>query len=393
MIFARRPAKLVAMPFGFRLECTSGGARAGTITTGHGAIQTPVFMPVGTQATVKSITPEKLADPVGAQVILGNAYHLVLRPGADLIESAGGLHRFMGWPRPILTDSGGFQVYSLADLRKIGDDGISFRSHIDGALQLFTPESVIEAQAKIGADIVMSFDYCAPFPCDRSEAERAVKLTTDWARRGRDVFGALFDRNGYPQAVFGIVQGSCYDDLRRRSAAELQELEFPGYAIGGLSVGEAKDQMRDITALVTGQLPEDKPRYLMGVGTPLDLVEGVSRGVDMFDCVMPTRNARNGTVFTRRGKMVLKNAAFTSDFSPIDEACGCDTCRNHSRAYLRHLFAAGEILGPVLATQHSLYFYCQTMRDMRAAIEADHFESWRGEFVANYESGEHRAAG
>jgi queuine tRNA-ribosyltransferase len=393
MTIAGWPAKLVAMPFGFRLECTSGGARAGTISTDHGAIRTPVFMPVGTQATVKSITPDKLVDPVGAQIILGNAYHLVLRPGTDLIEAAGGLHRFMNWSQPILTDSGGFQVYSLADLRKIGDDGISFRSHIDGALHMFTPETVIEAQAEIGADIVMSFDYCAPFPCERGEAERAVELTTDWAKRGRAVFGSRFDRNGYQQAVFGIVQGSCFDDLRLRSSAELLELDFPGYAIGGLSVGEAKEQMRDITALVTEELPEDKPRYLMGVGTPLDLVDGVARGVDMFDCVMPTRNARNGTVFTSRGKMVLKNAAFTGDFLPIDEECGCDTCRHYSRSYLRHLFAAGEILGPVLATQHSLYFYCQTMRDMRAAIEANQFESWRKEFVVRYESGEHRVAG
>ena len=380
------------MPFGFRLECTSGGARAGTISTDHGAIRTPVFMPVGTQATVKGITPEKLADPVGAQILLGNAYHLVLRPGVELIEAAGGLHRFMDWPRPILTDSGGYQVYSLSDLRKIADDGITFRSHIDGTLHLFTPESVVEAQAKIGADIIMSFDYCAPFPCERDEAERAVDLTTKWAKRGLEPFGARFDRGGYEQVLFGIVQGSCFTDLRRRSAAELTELDFPGFAIGGLSVGEGKEQMREITELVGGELPPDKPRYLMGVGTPLDLVDGVSRGVDMFDCVMPTRNARNGTVFTRRGKMVLKNAAFARDFSPIDDECGCDTCRHHSRAYLRHLFAAGEILGPVLATHHSLYFYCDTMEKMRAAIEADRFDSWREEFTWQYTSGEHRLA-
>jgi queuine tRNA-ribosyltransferase len=380
------------MPFGFRLECTSGGARAATITTDHGAIRTPVFMPVGTQATVKGITPDKLADPVGAQIILGNAYHLVLRPGVELIEAAGGLHRFMDWPRPILTDSGGYQVYSLSDLRKISDEGITFRSHIDGALHLFTPESVVEAQARIGADIVMSFDYCAPFPCERQEAERAVALTTAWAQRGLEPLGARFHRGGHEQALFGIVQGSCFADLRRRSAAELVELDFPGYAIGGLSVGEAKEQMRDITALVTEQLPRDKPRYLMGVGTPLDLVDAVARGVDMFDCVLPTRNARNGTVFTRQGKMVLKNATFTRDFSPIDEACGCDTCRHYTRAYLRHLFAAGEILGPVLATHHSLYFYCDVMRKMRAAIEADRFDAWRKEFTEEYTSGEHRLA-
>jgi queuine tRNA-ribosyltransferase len=381
------------MPFGFRLECTSGGARAGTIDTDHGAVRTPVFMPVGTQATVKAITTEKLADPVGAQIILGNAYHLILRPGVELIEAAGGLHRFMDWPKPILTDSGGYQVYSLADLRKIGDDGITFRSHIDGALHLFTPGNVVEAQRRIGADILMSFDYCAPFPCERGEAERAVALTTRWAVEGAQRFGTRFAGRGYEQVLFGIVQGSCFPDLRRRSAAELLDIDFPGYAIGGLSVGEAKDQMWDITALVTEALPADKPRYLMGVGTPLDLLDGVARGVDMFDCVMPTRNARNGTVFTRWGKMVLKNAQFARDFSPIDEQCGCETCRRHSRAYLRHLFAAGEVLGPVLATHHSLYFYCELMAKMREAIEADQFDSWRREFVERYTSGERGFAG
>ena len=382
------------MPFGFRLECTSGGARAGVIHTDHGSITTPVFMPVGTQGTVKATTSEKLKDPIGAQIILGNAYHLFLRPGVALVERAGGLHRFIEWDRPILTDSGGYQVYSLADMRRIDDDGISFRSHIDGSLHLFTPEVVIEAQAKIGADIIMSFDYCAPFPCERAEAERAVELTTDWAKRGLSPFGSRFTNrdNEYEQVVFGIVQGSCYPDLRRRSMEALLELDFPGYAVGGLSVGEAKDQMWEITELVTGGLPQNRPRYLMGVGTPMDLVDGVACGIDMFDCVMPTRNARNGTVFTRKGKMVLKNTAFTDDFLPIDEECGCDTCRDHSRAYIRHLFAAGEILGPVLATHHSLYFYCDLMRRMRAAIEADRFEAWRAEFTEQYNSGEHRVA-
>ena len=382
------------MPFGFRLECTSGGARAGVIHTDHGSITTPVFMPVGTQGTVKATTSEKLKDPIGAQIILGNAYHLFLRPGVALVERAGGLHRFIEWDRPILTDSGGYQVYSLADMRRIDDDGISFRSHIDGSLHLFTPEVVIEAQAKIGADIIMSFDYCAPFPCERAEAERAVELTTDWAKRGLSPFGSRFTNrdNEYEQVVFGIVQGSCYPDLRRRSMEALLGLDFPGYAVGGLSVGEAKDQMWEITELVAGGLPQNRPRYLLGVGTPMDLVGGVACGIDMFDCVMPTRNARNGTVFTRKGKMVLKNTAFTDDFLPIDEECGCDTCRDHSRAYIRHLFAAGEILGPVLATHHSLYFYCDLMRRMRAAIEADRFEAWRAEFTEQYNSGEHRVA-
>jgi len=382
------------MPFGFCLECTSGGARAGVIHTDHGSITTPVFMPVGTQGTVKATTSEKLKDPIGAQIILGNAYHLFLRPGVALVKRAGGLHRFIEWDRPILTDSGGYQVYSLADMRRIDDDGISFRSHIDGSLHLFTPEVVIEAQAKIGADIIMSFDYCAPFPCERAEAERAVELTTDWAKRGLSPYGSRFTNrdNEHEQVVFGIVQGSCYPDLRRRSMEALLELDFPGYAVGGLSVGEAKDQMWEITELVAGGLPQNRPRYLMGVGTPMDLVDGVACGIDMFDCVMPTRNARNGTVFTRKGKMVLKNMAFTDDFLPIDEECGCDTCRDHSRAYIRHLFAAGEILGPVLATHHSLYFYCDLMRRMRAAIEADRFEAWRAEFTEQYNSGEHRVA-
>jgi queuine tRNA-ribosyltransferase len=372
------------MPFGFRLEASSSGARAGVLATDHGAVCTPVFMPVGTQATVKATLPEKLAEEIGAEIILGNAYHLVLRPGVDVVERAGGLHAFMGWPRAILTDSGGFQAMSLADLRKVSDEGITFRSHIDGDLHLFTPESVIEAQARIGADIVMSLDYCTPIPVARAEAERAVRLTTDWARRGRAVLGPRFDRGGYEQAVFGIVQGAAFADLRRRSLDEIVALDFPGYAIGGLSVGEAKGVMWEMVELVAGALPEERPRYLMGVGTPLDVVEGVARGVDMFDCVLPTRNARNGTVFTRDGKLVLRNAVHADDFRPIDEACACGTCRRFSRAYLRHLFLAGEILGPVLATQHSLHFYCETMREARAAIVRDEFASWRRAFAERY---------
>jgi queuine tRNA-ribosyltransferase len=281
-------------------------------------------------------------------------------------------------------------VYSLSDLRRIDDDGITFRSHVDGSLHRFTPEVVIEAEARIGADIVMSFDYCAPFLCDRDEAERAVRLTSEWARRGRDVYGPRFDRSGHEQVIFGIVQGSCYHDLRRLSMDQLLAMDFPGYAIGGLSVGEDKASMWEIIERVAPGLPADRPRYLMGVGTPVDLVDGVARGVDMFDCVMPTRNARNGTVFTRKGKMVLKNAAFATDFAPIDESCGCDACRHFSRAYIRHLFAAGEILGPVLATHHSLYFYCDLMRRMREAIEADRFDAWRRDFVDTYTSGAHR---
>ncbi|MFH1756337.1 MAG: tRNA guanosine(34) transglycosylase Tgt, partial [Candidatus Latescibacterota bacterium] len=296
------------MAFAFRLDTVQENARAGTLSTDHGDIQTPVFMPVGTQAVVKAASPDTLAK-IGAQIILANAYHLYLRPGADIVSAAGGVHKFMSWPKPVLTDSGGYQVFSLADLRKISDDGVAFQSHIDGSQHLFTPEKVIEIQAKIGADIVMSFDYCTSFPCDVAEAERAVALTSRWSRQGAGLYGTRFDKNGYEQVIFAIVQGSVYEHLRRRSRDELLELDFPGYALGGLSVGEEKSQTWDMVSCVTEGLPPDKPRYLMGVGTPLDLVEGVSRGVDMFDCVLPTRNARNGTVFTRAGKLVLKNSS------------------------------------------------------------------------------------
>lgn len=374
------------MPISFDLQGTSGKARAGLLSTDHGEVRTPVFMPVGTQATVKAVTPQMLGE-IGAQIILANTYHLVLRPGPAVISEMGGLHRFMGWDRPILTDSGGFQVLSLADLRKITNEGITFRSHIDGALYLFTPESAIEDQAALGADFIMSFDYCTGYPCDRKEAERAVSLTTEWAARGAGVFGTRFEMGGYQRIVFAIVQGATYPDLRDRSRDELLELDFPGYAIGGLSVGEEQPRTWDLAERVAEGLPEERPRYLMGMGTPLDLVEGVRRGIDMFDCVMPTRNARNGTVFTRWGRLVLKNAVYTRDSSPIDEECGCYTCRNFSRGYLRHLFQAGEILGPTLATYHSLYYYCELMREMRKAIERDRFSKWCAEFVDRYAPG------
>ena len=370
----------------FALQHTTGKARAGLLSTDHGEVKTPVFMPVGTQAAVKAVTPQMLRE-IGAQIILANTYHLVLRPGSDLISEMGGLHRFMGWDKPILTDSGGFQVLSLSDLREITSEGITFRSHIDGSLYLFTPESAIEDQARLGADFVMSFDYCTGYPCDRTEAERAVSLTTRWAERGAGVFGTRFEMDGYERVVFGIVQGATYPDLRDRSRDELLDFDFPGYAIGGLSVGEEQMRTWDLAERVAEGLPADRPRYLMGMGTPLDLVEGVSRGIDMFDCVMPTRNARNGTIFTRHGKMVLKNAVHARDSSPIDEECGCYTCRNFSRAYLRHLFQAGEILGPTLATCHSLYYYSELMREIREAIERDRFLAWRGEFVDRYVSG------
>ena len=373
------------MPISFKLEHTSDGARAGVLETDHGPVTTPVFMPVGTQAAVKAASPQILADS-GVQIVLANAYHLVLRPGSDVVAEAGGLHKFMAWHKPILTDSGGFQVLSLSDLRKIDDDGITFRSHIDGSLYLFTPESVIRDQTALGADIIMSFDYCTDYPCDRSEAERAVELTTKWAREGKNVYGDRISKNGYEQVLFGIVQGSTFPDLRDRSLNDLLAIDFPGFAIGGLSVGEERSLTWEITEQVTTGLPAERPRYLMGMGRPIDLVEGVARGVDMFDCVMPTRNARNGTVFTRNGRMVLKNAAYARDFSPIDEECGCYTCQHFSRAYLRHLFMVNEMLGPALATYHSLYYYSELMREMRAAILQDEFQQWRNTFVDRYES-------
>jgi queuine tRNA-ribosyltransferase len=375
------------MPFVFHLDAASGGARAGRIVTDHGEFPTPVFMPVGTQATVKGATIDGLTD-TGARILLGNTYHLCMRPGPELIERAGGLHRFMGWDGAILTDSGGYQVFSLASLRRLGDDGVRFRSHVDGSLHMFTPESVMTAQARIGADIIMSFDYFSGIPCTREDAERSVQLTSAWAKRGRAVNGARFNRNGWEQVVFGIVQGAEYEDLRQRSAEEIIALDFPGYAIGGLAVGEDKQLTRDITEFTAAMLPSNKPRYLMGMGTPLDLVESVARGVDMFDCVLPTRNGRTGTVFTRDGRVVLKNAANQEDFTPLDVECTCSTCRRHTRAYLRHLFLVGEMLGPMLATQHNLHFFADVMREARRAIVDGNFAAWRVAFVERYERGE-----
>lgn len=374
------------MPISFSFLHADGAARAGLLRTDHGEVPTPIFMPVGTQSTVKGLTPAMLHD-IQARIILANTYHLVLRPGSEIIDAAGGLHRFMGWSGPILTDSGGFQVFSLSDLRKIEDHGITFRSHIDGSLYAFTPERAIEEQAALGADIIMSFDYCTDYPCSREEAERAVRLTSDWAKRGAKVFGTAFERNGYERWLFGIVQGSVYNELRKRSREALLEIDFPGYAIGALSVGEKTAETWDVCEFTASGLPEGKPRYLMGLGTPLDLVNGIERGIDMFDCVMPTRNARNGTVFTRFGKINLRNAAFARDFSPLDPDCKCYTCREFSRAYLRHLFQAGEMLGPTLATLHSLCFYLELMRDARDAILGNRFGAWRDGFVDTYTSG------
>lgn len=366
------------MAFSYTLLKQDGAARAGLIQTAHGEIRTPVFMPVGTQATVKSMTPRDLAE-VGAQIILSNTYHLYLRPGHELVAAAGGLHGFMNWQRPILTDSGGFQVFSLAKLRDIGEDGVAFRSHIDGSRHFFTPEKVMEIEEALGADIAMAFDVCSPYPAPREQIAAALEKTTRWAARCK----ACHTRED--QALFGIVQGGLFHDLRRQSARELIELDFPGYGIGGLSVGEPKPLMYECLDELLPIMPKDKPRYLMGVGSPDCLVEGVARGIDMFDCVLPTRIARNGTVFTRLGKLVVRNAEYARDFSPLEEGCGCYACRNFSRAYIRHLIKANEILGLRLTTIHNLHFLLHLMEEIRQSIMAGTFGEFYKEFFANWQ--------
>ncbi len=318
-------------------------------------------MPVGTRATVKTLSPAELED-IGAQIILGNTYHLYLRPGHDLIQKASGLHKFMSWNKPILTDSGGFQVMSLKGLRKITPQGVRFQSHIDGSYHMFTPEKVIEIQNAIGADIIMSFDECPPYPATKKYIAESLKTTLDWAKRGKEAHKNL------KQTLFGIVQGGIYEDLREESARKLMEIDFPGYSIGGLAVGESKQDLLKITKSLNNILPKNKPRYLMGVGTPKDILDNIENGIDMFDCVMPTRNARKGTVFTSNGKLIIKSARYKEDFSPIDEECDCYTCKNFSRAYIRHLFSVEELLGMRLATIHSLHFYMELVKSARKAI-------------------------
>ncbi|HEX8184936.1 MAG TPA: tRNA guanosine(34) transglycosylase Tgt, partial [Blastocatellia bacterium] len=353
-------------------------ARAGRITTAHGSFDTPVFMPVGTQGTVKALT-QQMIEEAGARVILGNTYHLYLRPGHEVINRLGGLHRFMSWEQAILTDSGGFQVFSLTPLRKMSDSGVEFQSHIDGSRHFLTPEKSMEIQTALGSDIVMAFDECTPYPATRDEALGSLELTERWARRSKQ---RLAELHGEPaaaeaiglrvvnpvQALFGINQGSVFQDLRERSLAGLIEIGFDGYAIGGLSVGEDKSAMFDVVSHVAPLMPEDRPRYLMGVGTPEDIINAVSAGVDMFDCVMPTRNARNGSLFTSRGKLNIKNSRYRDDGSPVDEGCECAVCVRYSRAYIRHLYMSGEILGPVLSSLHNISFYLDMMRRIRQAI-------------------------
>ncbi|MBT5805410.1 MAG: tRNA guanosine(34) transglycosylase Tgt [Gemmatimonadetes bacterium] len=367
-------------------EDTETGARAGVLHTPHGKIETPTFMPVGTQATVKTLDQHDLIE-AQAQIILGNAYHLYLRPGHELIDRMGGLHQFMNWSRPILTDSGGFQVFSLGDLNKISEEGVRFQSHLDGSSHLFTPESVMEIEHGLGADIIMAFDECTPYPCERDYAEKSMRMTLRWAERCIKRHQELSAQRTHrpPQALFGIVQGSVYPDLRRTCAQELIQMDLPGYAIGGLAVGEPRDSMFDVIRETTPLLPNDKPRYLMGVGLPNDLVEAVGAGADMFDCVVPTRNARNGTVFTRNGRLRLRNAAHAEDPQPLESDCACKTCTHYSRAYLRHLFKTNEVLGMHLATFHNVFFFQQLMRDMRDAIISGHFAAWQADFFALYQ--------
>lgn len=358
-------------------ECAKTGARAGRIHTPHGVFETPIFMPVGTQATVKSMSPHELKD-MGAGIILSNTYHLFLRPGHDLVKEAGGLHKFMQWDRGILTDSGGFQVFSLGALRKITEEGVTFRSHIDGSKQFLSPEIATKVQMDLGADIIMAFDECVPYPADYDYAKASTERTTRWAQRCKETLTRK------DQGLFGIVQGGMYKDLRTMSVRDLSVLDFPGYAVGGLSVGEPKELMYEILEHTVCQLPKDKPRYLMGVGTPDCLVEGVLHGIDMFDCVFPTRVARNGTVMTKEGRLVVKNAEYARDFRPIDSECGCYACQNFSRAYIRHLLKTDEIFGLRLTSTHNLYFLINFMRSMRQAILKDRFVEFRSNFLANY---------
>lgn len=359
----------------FVLEHTDAttGARAGRIETDHGAIETPIFMPVGTVGSVKGIEPRDLEDEIGADIILGNTYHLYLRPGTELLEQAGGLHRFMSWDGPILTDSGGFQVFSLKGLRTLDDDSVTFKSHVDGSKHTFTPENVIDTQRSIGSDIMMVLDECAPGDSDRNTARRANARTLAWAERCRARWAETEDRYGHSQALFAIGQGVVYPDLRRDCARALVDMDFPGYAIGGLSVGESAEAMYDMVEVSCEVLPPEKPRYLMGVGTPANLLENVARGIDMFDCVMPTRNGRNGTVFTTEGIMNLRNRKWRDDFTAFDPGLPHPTAQNYSRAYLRHLIVTKEMLGARLATLHNLNFYLWLMREARAAILEDRY--------------------
>jgi queuine tRNA-ribosyltransferase len=388
----------------FKVQAREAEARAGILTTRRGVIETPVFMPVGTAGTVKGIRFEELESPeLDARIILGNTYHLWLRPGIETIRACGGLHNFIGWQRPMLTDSGGFQVWSLGALRKISEAGTEFRSHVDGSLCFLSPEISMEVQSVLGAEIAMAFDECAPGEATLDETRRSIELTLRWAQRSRDAFERLgqddnlrsgpaeatvqVDNLRHRQALFGIVQGASHLDLRRESLERTVEIGFDGYAIGGLSVGEEKPVMMEVIEDIAPRMPADKPRYLMGVGTPEDLIEAVARGIDMFDCVLPTRNGRNGQAFTSRGRLNIKNARYTVDQGPLDEACECSVCRRHSRAFLRHLYQSEEMLAGILLTHHNLAFFLDTMRRVRQAIRSGQFAKFRREYTEQLSSG------
>ena len=370
-------------PIKYRIRAKDGNARTGEIKTPHGTIRTPVFMPVGTQATVKTMTREELEE-IGSQIILGNTYHLYLRPGDELIDEFGGLHTFMNWERPILTDSGGFQVFSLGDLRKIKEEGVYFSSHIDGSRHFLSPEKSIEIQNNLGSDIIMALDECPPGLSSREYLIPSIERTTRWAKRCVEA-----NRNKDRQGLFAIVQGGIFEELRDKSLNELKEYDkdFAGYALGGLAVGEPREDMYRILKYITPRLPEEKPRYLMGVGEPLDMLEAVENGIDMMDCVQPTRIGRHGTVFTKYGRLVVKNASYAKDKRPLDEGCSCYTCRNYSRGYIRHLFKSNEILGQRLATYHNLHFLIKLMENAQKAISEGRFKEFKKEFVENYTMG------
>lgn len=363
----------------FKLEATSGNARAGTITTAHGEIETPIFMPVGTRASVKSIWQHELVE-MNAQIILGNTYHLYLRPGHELIDKMGGLHKFMNWNRPILTDSGGFQVFSLGDLNKVSEEGVEFQSHIDGSRHMLSPEKSMEIQKALGSDIVMIFDECPALPATKESLRESMELTLRWAKRCKDY--ELQDH----QNLFSIVQGGLHLDLRSECLERLQELDFPGYALGGLSVGEKNEEMVEFLNNFAPKMPQQKPRYLMGVGKPLDILNGIRAGIDMFDCVLPTRNARNGQFLTSKGPLNIKKERFKFDELPPDENCECKVCKNYSRSYIRHLFNVGEYLAGQMISYHNLHFYLKMVRDARAAIKANKFDDYYKEFYKNYTS-------
>ncbi|MEG3640507.1 tRNA guanosine(34) transglycosylase Tgt [Magnetococcus sp. PR-3] len=367
-------------PFAYTLHHTDeSGARRGQIQTPRGVIETPAFMPVGTQGTVKAMTPQEV-EKLGAQIILGNTYHLFLRPGHERVRQLGGLHQFMNWKGPILTDSGGYQVFSLGELNKISEEGVTFRSHIDGSKQFISPEISIQIQEALGADIMMQFDECPPYPAERQYVENSLELTLRWGQRSLDA-----KVPGQPgRALFGIVQGGMYQDLRQISAEKTIELGFDGYALGGLSVGEPKELMQEVLSYAPAYLPQDKPRYLMGVGKPQDLVMAVEQGIDMFDCVLPTRNARNGQLLTRFGPVNIKRAEFRESLEPVDASCSCDCCQNYTRAYIHHLFRTNEILGMRLMTLHNLHYYQTLMAEMRHAIAAGQFAAFKAKFLSDY---------